>query len=495
MRLRILLGFLSLALVLGSLALWKRAQAKASLEREARFSKPFSDSLLAFQQKRYADAEAILASLLQETERDSPGSVNEASVLHGLGAVTLLQHRDAEAEAYYKRAIEIRKKLLRPDDPELISSLTGLSQALRNEGHDTEADQYNRELLAIYRQHPETYRGDFAMCQLNAGYFAFERRQLEEAQKLLAEAVGNFERYEGPASPHLALAATTLAELYEDEGKYSESEALYKKALAIQEAQLSPDDAELGRTLDGLADVLFNQGKSSEAAILRSRSRAIYEAAGPSQTISEAVLLNRRGQSRADEGKYREAESLYKQAVQADEAKYGPDHPKIADDLSFLAGLYRDENGFPIEKAEPLFERMLAIREKNFGPDSPETASTVSGMALLYFFEKKYGRCESFAERALTIQQRVFGHEGLEVSTTLNRLGVCQRDLNKLDQAEVSLSRALAIREKYLPSDDHRIAISVQNLASVYRAQGHVEKATLLLKSPRGTRGKTGENE
>jgi len=56
MRIRILLGFLALALGLGSLALWKRAQDGAALEREARFSKPFSDSLLAFQQKRYVDA-------------------------------------------------------------------------------------------------------------------------------------------------------------------------------------------------------------------------------------------------------------------------------------------------------------------------------------------------------------------------------------------------------------------------------------------------------
>jgi hypothetical protein len=39
-----------------------------------------------------------------------------ASILHGLGAVTYLQHRAAVAAAYYKRAVEIRKKLLKLDD-------------------------------------------------------------------------------------------------------------------------------------------------------------------------------------------------------------------------------------------------------------------------------------------------------------------------------------------------------------------------------------------
>ncbi len=68
------------------------------------------------------------------------------------------------------------------------------------------------------------------------------------------------------------------------------------------------------------------------------------------------MLLDRRGQFRADEGKYKEAEALYKQAVNADETKYGPDHPKVADDLDMLARLYRDAEGFPIEEAGPLSE-------------------------------------------------------------------------------------------------------------------------------------------
>jgi tetratricopeptide (TPR) repeat protein len=488
MRIRILLGFLALALGLCSLGLWKRAQDRAAIAREARFSKPFSDSLLAFQQKRYIDAEAVLTGLLQQTERDLPGSLHLASVLHGLGAVTLLQHRYAEAEAYYKRAVVLRKKLLQPDDPELISSLTGLTNALSEEGRDAEADKCNREILAVYRQHPEVHRGQYAMYLLNIGSFASKRGRLGEAQNVLADSVASFEKYEGAASLHLALASTSLAEVYEDEDKYSESEALFRKALTIQEAQLRPDDADLGRTLDGLAGVLFNEGHSSEAESFRRRSRTIYERARPTQSSREAVLLNRRGQFRTDEGKYKEAEALYKQAVKADETKYGPDHPKVADDLDMLARLYRDAEGFPINEAGPLFKRILGIRQQNFGRDSPEVALTVSDIALFYFYEKKYESCESLAARALPIQESALGRENLEVSTTLNRLGICQRDLNKLDQAEVSLSRALAIREKCLQPEHPWIAISVQNLASVYRAQGQVEKATLLLANSRAAR-------
>src|SRR5882762_8556829 len=109
---KILLGFLALALGLGSFALWKRAQDRAALDREARFSNPFRDSLVAFQQKRYLDAEAILSGLLQETERKWPGSAHQARALHGPGAVTPLWDTATEREAHYKPALEIRKNLL-----------------------------------------------------------------------------------------------------------------------------------------------------------------------------------------------------------------------------------------------------------------------------------------------------------------------------------------------------------------------------------------------
>jgi tetratricopeptide (TPR) repeat protein len=490
MRMGILLALLALALGFGSFALWTDAKDRAALEREARFSKPFNDSIEAFQQKRYLDAEAILVGLQSETERDSPNSVNLASVLHGLGAVTHLQHRDVEAESYYKRAVEIRKKLLKPDDPELASSLTGLALALGDEGHDVEADQYNREVIAICRMHPEIYRGSYAMNLLDVGYFDFRRKRLEEAQEFLTEAVTAFEKYEGPASLNLALASTGLAEVYETEGKYPESEASYRKSLAIQEAHLNPGDADIGRTLDGLANIRYIRGASSEAAALRRRSSAIYENANPTLSVPEAVLFNRRAESQAWEGNYKKAESLYKQAASMEEAKYGPEHPRVAEELDALARMYRDVPSLNINLAEPVFQKILAIREKHFGADSPETAATESDLALLYFYEKKYDTCKSLAARALPIQEKAFGSEGVLVSTTLNRLGLCQRDLNQFEQAEVSLSRALEIRTKHFQPDHPWIAVSVENLASVYRAEGDAEKANLLLQTSLAKHGK-----
>jgi len=56
------------------------------------------------------------AASLQELTYVAPGSwPHQAGLWHGLGAVDAhLQHRDTEAEAYYKRALEVGKKLAEP---------------------------------------------------------------------------------------------------------------------------------------------------------------------------------------------------------------------------------------------------------------------------------------------------------------------------------------------------------------------------------------------
>jgi len=495
MRTKILLGvLLALGIGFGSWKFWKDSQEKAAQEREARFSKPHDDAMNAFVQKRYIDTEAILTALLNQLERDEPGSAHEAIVLHDLGAAAHVQNHKSEAEAFYKRAVEIQKKVLRPDDPDLAFSLAGLGQTLRDDGRDAEENQINREILAIYRQHPENFPRDFPMCLMNVGVFAGRHNHLEQAQGLLAEATANFQKSEGANSLHLALASAELADVYDSQGKYAEAEASYRKALAIQETRLGPDDADLGHTLNGLGNVLSNQGKSSEAKTLKMRATEIYDKAGPSQSLSEAWLLNQRGQSRAAEGDYKQAESFYKQAVEANEAKYGPDNPEVADSLDFLARLYRDQNEFSTEAADPLFQRILGIRQKSFGQSSVEASETVSDLALLYFYEKKFDMGESFAVSALPIQERALGPDSLEVSLTLNRLGLCQRELNKLSEAQATLTRALAIRKKRLPPGEIWIAISQESLASVYLAQGQVDKATPLLESSRTIRSKAALN-
>jgi len=490
MRLKVIVPLLVLAVGAGAYQVWSLAKDRATRERESRFVNPYGDAVAAYDQKRYTDAEAILRGMLPNLEQNSPGSAHLASVYHALGAVAHLQHRDTEADGYYRKAVEIRTKVLSPDDPELASSLSGLCQTLHDEGLESEADVYDRQALAIYRRAPGKYRNEYATTVFNIGDFAM-RQHNQDAEPLLKEAADAYEKFGTAKSKNLALVDARLGTLYCDQNRYPEAETMLQKALAIQTERLTPDDPDLARTLQDLAVLRYRQGRDVEGKTLEKRASAIFTKASPTVTETASALLLEQGNNFYTRGEYDRAADAYQKAIDTDAQQYGGENPRIANDVVYLALLFRDRIEKRMGEAEPLFERALSIREKSMGPDAPEVAEVLSDEALLFFYERQPERGVSVASRALTIQEKAIGHDSLQVSTTLNRLGLCQRDLQQFPQAEASLTRALAIREKQLSPENDWIAISLENLASVYMAQRDFGKAMPLMQRAHGIRQKS----
>ena len=98
MRLKLIVPLVVVAAAAGGYTLWDQAKDRAAREREGRFANPYHDGSSPIQEKRYTDAEAIFSGMLPELEKDSPDSANLASVYLGLGAITRIDHRNAEAD-------------------------------------------------------------------------------------------------------------------------------------------------------------------------------------------------------------------------------------------------------------------------------------------------------------------------------------------------------------------------------------------------------------
>jgi len=76
------------------------------------------------------------------------------------------------------------------------------------------------------------------------------------------------ERSLGPDNPRIASTFVNLSLVKRRLEKYAEAEALYRRALALQQGVLDPDHPEMARVLGGLAEVLRLQGKDEEAEAL-----------------------------------------------------------------------------------------------------------------------------------------------------------------------------------------------------------------------------------
>ena len=59
--------------------------------------------------------------------------------------------------------------------------------------------------------------------------------------------------------------------------------------------------------------------------------------------------------------------------------------------------------------AEPLYKRALAVREKTLGPDHPDVAQTLNNLALLYYNQGRYAEAEPLYKRALAIYEKALG--------------------------------------------------------------------------------------
>ncbi|MDA2935138.1 tetratricopeptide repeat protein, partial [Acidobacteria bacterium AH-259-D05] len=192
---------------------------------------------------------------------------------------------------------------------------------------------------------------------------------------------------EGMAADLYAVLEQALASLYHAQGKYAETEPLFRRSLAIGEKVLGPEHPNVATSLNNLAELYRAQGKYAEAEPLYQRALAIREKALGPEHPNVGQSLNNLAELYHAQGKYAEAESLYQRALAIWEKALGPEHPDVGQSLNNLANLYYNQGKYA--EAESLNQRALAIREKALGPEHPNVGQSLNNLASLYHAQGK----------------------------------------------------------------------------------------------------------
>ena len=79
--------------------------------------------------------------------------------------------------------------------------------------------------------------------------------------------------------------------------------------------------------------------------------------------------------------------------------------PRLVASLNKLAQLYYAQGKF--NQAEPLYKRALEISEMILGPDHPDLATTLSNLAAVYDAQGKHSLAAPFHKRTLAILEKV----------------------------------------------------------------------------------------
>ncbi len=162
---------------------------------------------------------------------------------------------------------------------------------------------------------------------------------------------------------------------------------------------------------------------------------------GGGEDLALASALYRLGILRRQQGKFPEAERLYRRALAIRERQQGPNHPDVAVVLNNLAALEAAEGDEAA--AQPLLERALTIRQTAFGDEHVLTAQSLNNLALLYAAQGNTAAAEPLYQHALAILEKA---PSAELKRVLDNYAALLRDNGRDTEAEALEARARVMR-------------------------------------------------
>ena len=124
--------------------------------------------------------------------------------------------------------------------------------------------------------------------------------------------------------------------------------------------------------------------------------------------------LNDAGENAYERRQYAAAENFLKGPLYSSPKISDLDDLRLATTLNDLGLLYRAEGKF--EEAEPLYRRSLAFARKNLAPSNPAVAVSLNNLAGLLAAENRYTEAEQKYRRALAIREKALGPNNPQVA-------------------------------------------------------------------------------
>jgi serine/threonine protein kinase len=375
-----------------------------------------------------------------------------------------------EASKQLERALNLRRRVLGPEHPDTLKSMSDLAIVYVDEGRYGQGEALHSQTLEIRRrvlgpEHPDTLKS------MNRLVVVYDREgKYAEAEALGSQALEIQRRVLGPEHLDTLSTVNRLAFVYYREGKYAQAEALDGQTLEVRRRVLGPEHPDTLKSMMTLATVWDREGKYAECEALGSQTLEIQRRVLGPEHLDTLISMNNLASVYDDEGKYAEAEALHSQTLEIKRRVVGPEHPDTLLSMMNLANAYDGEGKYA--QAEALLSQTLEIQRRVLGPDHPDTLLSMMNLAIVYDNEGKYAQAEALHSQTLEIRRRVLGPENPDTLDSMNTLAKVYEDEGKYVLAEKYVSQALAGRRHALGSEDPDTMASAADLALAYVSQG-----------------------
>ena len=149
-----------------------------------------------------------------------------------------------------------------------------------------------------------------------------------------------------------------------------------------------------------------------------------------------------------NQGKYDEAEPLFREALEVDRETLGNRHPNTLAAISNLGGLLHAKGD--LADAEPLCREALEVRRGTLGDRHSSTLTSIGKLGALLYAKGDLAAAEPLCREALEVRRGTLGDRHPSTLASINNLGVLLHDKGDLAAAEPLLREALEVERETL---------------------------------------------
>ncbi|MCF7809977.1 tetratricopeptide repeat protein [bacterium] len=235
-------------------------------------------------------------------------------------------------------------------------------------------------------------------ASMDFGDRALKEGRFVDAEKSYLVALDEAEQF-GEDDDRLTETLMTLANFHRNRNKFPRSKPYFERALELRQKKLGMNDTLVIEDRNNLVELYYILGDTAKVESLGTIASDISKEVLGVDNLELARLYRIMAKTCHEEGRFHQADSLYRSALTILEKQHVDDQDDYIDILSEIAILYHESGQYA--EADSLYCLSLDLHENLVGSGSPDLVSTLTNLANLKNETGDFVAAESLYTRAL----------------------------------------------------------------------------------------------
>ncbi|MEE4175783.1 MAG: serine/threonine-protein kinase [Xanthomonadales bacterium] len=300
----------------------------------------------------------------------------------------------------------------------------------------------------------------------------------EEAEAVLLQAVGDWERVGGDGDAGLVESLNKLGGVQGQLMKQDEAVRTYERALELARVTEGDPSLKVAELLNNLALIESQRGDYPRMEELLREAIAMEEALAEDGELKAGAKLFNLAWVTQYNGRYDDAIELYLRSRELLEAEYGEDHPRVLYPMQALAVLYTEIGDYAA--ADALMTEVLGKTRTIYGEESVDYGFALSDMGRIRSGQERFDEAEALLVQAIDVLRAAYDGPHPNVASVIETLGMHHYQMENWEAGAEVFREALAMRDIVLESPHPDISNNLGNLGLLLKKAGQLEEAETL---------------